>query len=135
MGFALYKGNGPGADKFESARRAAIYARLTELVHPDDRPRLLAAEVGAGGPRPGNRRRGPSADVPTAGIQFSVALGQRSVVGKAGIICGSGRFYVAAINARRGLTKQQACGEYVHLVSRKPVVCAVGAPSRSQRQE
>lgn len=134
VGFALYDGNGPGAAKFESARRAAIYARLTEFIHADDRPRLLAAEVGTVGPL-APERRGPSADEPPAGIGFDVALGERSAEGKAGIDCRVGRFYSLAMNFGPGLAKQQACGEYVHLRSRKPLICTVGGTSPSRRSE
>ncbi len=126
VGFAVYNGRGAGALQFESAERSQVYRQLTEMIHADDHPRLLAAEVGTVGPL-APERKGPSAKEPPAGIGFSVALGGRSANGKAGIDCEAGRFYSLAMTFESGLEKQQACGEYVHLKSREPLVCAVGA--------
>jgi hypothetical protein len=84
---------------------------------------LLGAQVGPRGPFAGDTRY----DVPrgsTAGVEVVFSLGERSVSGKVGIDCGTGRLYVAAMGLDRGLRTQQMCGQPLRLRARRPVVCA-----------
>jgi hypothetical protein len=127
VGFTVFDATKSGNIRFDLSDKAAIYDRLTKLIGTDVDPRLLAAEVSSGAPGPlESEREGPEAEDRTGGIEFSVALGNETAEGKGGIDCENGRFYAVGMNFGPGLVKQQVCGEYVHLRSRRPLICAVG---------
>lgn len=122
MGFTIYRGRRADAG-FEARTPSAVYGGFARLVRTGGRLSLLRGAVGRVGPFV-TERRGPTAQDPTAGVDFVVGLGSRSAAGKAGINCTSGRFYVGAMDVIRGIQKEQLCGGYVHLHAGRPVVCA-----------
>ena len=86
-------------------------------------PQVLSAVVGPVAPLQ-EGRAGPQGDNPTAGAEFVIGLGERSLSGKIGVDCATRQIFVGAMNVRKGLTPQKACGSYVRLDARRPLICS-----------
>lgn len=119
---AVYYGIGASAARADPDTPKAIYEALSKAVGAPSEPRLLAAAVGSNAPE-SIERAGANRGNPTAGVEFVVASGERSISGKVGFDCRTGRVYVGALNARKGLERQQLCGAYIRLDARRPEIC------------
>jgi hypothetical protein len=123
VGFSIYDLSGAGEGRLNVHAPIAVYDGIAHLIRGHDSPALLAAAVGKIGPFAVGRT-GPTANDPTAGVDFVFGLGSWSLSGKVGINCKSGRLYAGAMNVRHGLKKQQQCSKYLRLHASKPAVCA-----------
>jgi hypothetical protein len=119
IGFAV----GPRGD-WDEPSRAGAYRQVSTALPAAPPPRLLAAATGPTGPFEADTRRvTPPGN--KAGVEFVVAFGTRSLSGKAGIHCATGRIYVGAARLERGLRPQRHCGQLLRLRARRPVVCEI----------
>jgi hypothetical protein len=128
--FSLYVEGRPAIPPAAERRPLAIAERLTRLLGGRDL-RLLGAQIGSNGPLAGDTRY----DVPrgsTAGADLVFASGRRSLAGKVGIDCDTGRLYLAALSLQRGMHATRLCGQPITLGREEPLVCAY-APQRSPR--
>ena len=120
--FALYRGPGPGEGRMSPRTPGEVYEDFSKLTLGEDLT-LLGAVVGRGAPLAGERS-GSAADNPVAGVDFVLASNHRSISGKVGIDCATGRIYTGAMGAHPGLQAEKICGRRLRLGAADPVVCA-----------
>lgn len=106
----------------------AIAGRLIHFLGGEPL-RLVAAQIGQEGPLAHDTRYRVS-EIATAGVDFVLESDSRTVSGKVGIACASGRLYVGALAIQRGVPTQRICGRSLGAVSSEPVICTI-SPSRS----
>ncbi|HEX2097407.1 MAG TPA: hypothetical protein VHF50_08575 [Solirubrobacterales bacterium] len=100
------------------------YRQAAAAVAGPAAPRLLAAATGPIAPfEADSRYETPPGD--KAGVEIVVIAGQRSLSGKVGLHCASGRIYVGALSLQQGLRKQQHCGRQITRRLRRPAVCEI----------
>lgn len=119
----IYHGQVAGANRVDSSTAGAAYRNLVAAFGEVEDPQVLSTVVGPVAPLEGDRR-GPQGSNPTAGAEFVIGLGGRSLSGKIGVDCATGQIFVGAMNVRKGLIPQKACGSYVRLKAKRPLICS-----------
>lgn len=126
VGFTVYVDEGSGRTRLRGESAGEIYADLARVIGRSDEPELLGAEVGPVGPLAHDSRYAISKRS-TAGVEFVLKIGPRSITGKAGISCRDGAFYSAAMGVEEGLSRRRVCGAPIDLRARLPRVCEIHA--------
>jgi hypothetical protein len=120
----IYHGKAPGAGRVDSPTPAAAYENFINTFGPVENPVLLGSAVAPVGPFEW-LRKGAEGDDPTAGVEFALRLGARSLTGKIGIDCATGTIYAGAMDARRGLRPLTMCGDLLSMEADRPKICAL----------
>jgi hypothetical protein len=90
----LYEGPRPGEGRIDADTPAEVYRRMGELTE-DEEFTLMEVAVGTA-PRV-DRRSGPRAGDPVAGVDFVYESERRSISGKVGYNCAIGQVYSGAM--------------------------------------
>lgn len=117
----LYAGPGPGDGALDPRTPAEVYEGMTRLAHGEDFA-LVGAAVGI--PPLAGERSGPRAGDPAAGADFTYDSERRSITGKVGFNCASGRIYTGAMGVHPGPGSRVFCGRRLPVDVKEPVVCA-----------
>ena len=119
----IYHGKEPGAGRVDSRTPAAAYDNFINTFGAVENPVLIGSVIGPVAPLAG-LRGGAEGDNSTAGVEFAIRLGARSMTGKIGIDCATGTIYLGAMDIRPGLRPRKMCGGWLSLEADRPKICA-----------
>jgi hypothetical protein len=120
----IYHGKEPGAGRVDSHTPAAAYDNFINTFGSVENPVLLGSAVAPVGPFEW-LRKGAEGDDPTAGVEFALRLGARSLTGKIGIDCATETIYAGAMDASPGLRPRTMCGGLLSMEADRPKICAI----------
>ncbi|HWO15363.1 MAG TPA: hypothetical protein VNM89_01460, partial [Solirubrobacterales bacterium] len=95
----LYADPKPGEGRIDVQEPDAAYAGMRELTRGED---FVLVGAGVGNAPRLDKRSGPRANDPAAGVDFAYESKRRSITGKVGINCATGQIYTGAMTVRPG---------------------------------